>query len=509
VQLAKLLFILLITASVVALHVFLAPYAYDDAYIHFRIVRNFIDYGLPYFNPSEPVMGSSSPVWILVLRSVSETVGLISSRSVSETAAVLNGLVSVCASIIWTKIIFRDSQNKSLFLEFFAFVSILSFLWQSSFGLMETPLAVLFLGTGLLIYEKRRGLSFGFVTLAAFTRPEYTIALLILILISILRKELSVKLLASILAVAILPIIFCLHFYGTLIPHPILAKSVVYDLSLREFIQLFFNQLLSEEINSTYRFIAPIYLILIVACLVVITFSRRPKNERLAMTRIELLSLSTAIVITITYAARLALIFPWYLPLILVPLFSTVLSTVLSLRRSSNNPSLLFLAALISMPCILVFITDLTSITLNSKPFTLYSQGLRVEKYREIGKGLYAKAPNATVLSPEIGGLGFEFKGRVIDALGLVTPLALEFHPLDIPNERKSGLIGSIPPKLVEATQPDYIVALEIFAEAFLQSDTSNLYTTTYIPIGSQLWQSTRIILSQRRSVSLTKINQQ
>src|SRR5579862_8108957 len=39
----------------------------DDVYIHLRIAQNLIRTGHPYFNPGEPVMVTSSPVWTILL----------------------------------------------------------------------------------------------------------------------------------------------------------------------------------------------------------------------------------------------------------------------------------------------------------------------------------------------------------------------------------------------------------------------------------------------------------
>ena len=41
--------------------------AYDDAYIHLRIVRNFLQHGYAWFNPGERVMATSSPLWTALL----------------------------------------------------------------------------------------------------------------------------------------------------------------------------------------------------------------------------------------------------------------------------------------------------------------------------------------------------------------------------------------------------------------------------------------------------------
>ena len=52
------------TAVLIPLHLRLAPYAFDDAYIHFRIVDHLCRYGFPYYNPAESIKAGSSTGWI-------------------------------------------------------------------------------------------------------------------------------------------------------------------------------------------------------------------------------------------------------------------------------------------------------------------------------------------------------------------------------------------------------------------------------------------------------------
>ena len=74
-------------------------------------------------------------------------------------------------------------------------------------------------------------------------------------------------------------------------------------------------------------------------------------------------------------------------------------------------------------------------------------------------------------MSSEIGGLGYTFKGHIVDAAGLTSPEALRFHPMKIPEERSGGEIGAIPVGFVEEVRPDVIVSYDIFIEAFLRSN--------------------------------------
>jgi len=83
-----------------------------------------------------------------------------------------------------------------------------------------------------------------------------------------------------------------------------------------------------------------------------------------------------------------------------------------------------------------------------------------------VAKELYEKFPDATLLTSEIGGIGFEFKGKIIDGAGLITPSALKYHPMKVPEERPVEYCGAIPVGIVRETSPDIVVSYDYFMGA-------------------------------------------
>jgi hypothetical protein len=97
----------------------------------------------------------------------------------------------------------------------------------------------------------------------------------------------------------------------------------------------------------------------------------------------------------------------------------------------------------------------------------LFAENLRVTQYRAIGEHLRTGRPETTLLTSEIGGLGWGFyPNRLIDGAALVTPSALKYHPMKVPEERNSGTWGCIPSGIVAETRPTYIVSLPLFTQA-------------------------------------------
>jgi hypothetical protein len=74
-------------------------------------------------------------------------------------------------------------------------------------------------------------------------------------------------------------------------------------------------------------------------------------------------------------------------------------------------------------------------------------------------------------MAPEIGALGFSFRGRIIDSIGLISPQALEYHPLQIPRQRPAGFLGSVPRDLVVNERPELIVGLSTLVTDLSEPD--------------------------------------
>ncbi|NJN16456.1 MAG: hypothetical protein HC822_09390 [Oscillochloris sp.] len=69
-------------------------------------------------------------------------------------------------------------------------------------------------------------------------------------------------------------------------------------------------------------------------------------------------------------------------------------------------------------------------------------------------------------MTSEVGGLGWAFEGRILDAVGLISPEFLRYHPLPIPEARIGGSTGAIPVAAVVESAPDLLVSIEVFSEA-------------------------------------------
>ena len=115
--------------------------------------------------------------------------------------------------------------------------------------------------------------------------------------------------------------------------------------------------------------------------------------------------------------------------------------------------------------------------------------GMRVQRYLEVGKLLHELYPTARLMTSEIGGLGYAFGGEIVDGAGLITPAALEYHPMQVPEQRRNGRIGAIPAAFVYQQLPELVVSYEVFVQEFDVSDYQTAYTRIAIPAFSTYWQ--------------------
>jgi len=112
-----------------------------------------------------------------------------------------------------------------------------------------------------------------------------------------------------------------------------------------------------------------------------------------------------------------------------------------------------------------------------------FSEGARVRQYVQIGKEIFQQNPESVLMTSEIGGVSYGFRGTIVDASGLASPEAQKYHPMKVPDERSHGGIGAIPVGFVRENNPDIIVSYDIFVESLLQSDVLDEYTVTKIPL--------------------------
>jgi hypothetical protein len=499
----------------VFVHGRLYPYAYDDAYIHFRIAAHLAETGQPYFNLNQPVSTSSSSMWTVFL-SLIVLCGRMARLTVElpPVVAILNALFTFAGALAYTRLALHLAQRaqKALPAAFYAgfFVLYLALTLQPSIGLMETPATLLLVCIGLHLYLRRNPYCLALFAVAVFMRWEMALVCGLVMALALLRRDFRYRQLVLYPAAGALPgIIYNAAFFHTLFPNTIAAKSAVYSLTPLDTWQAILGGLAPRM--ALPALINDLYLLMLCAVLVlaVIFGMRSFLKTRCAAEGISVLIAVWAVALIAAYVARGVLLFPWYIPLFGAPL-------ILSFARMASHPKLRLAAGVVCLPILLFQGVGLGRVilaaTVNVGYYPEFATGARVRRYIETGTLLARLYPHATLLTSEIGGLGYGFGGTIADAAGLATPAALPYHPLKVPQERSDGSIGAIPAAFVEQTQPELIVSYDMFAEALLRSPILDQYVRTEYPLFLEddlqrpgpktLWQAHHFYVFVRKDVA-------
>jgi hypothetical protein len=452
---------------VAALHLRLFQYAEDDAYIHFRIVENFLRHGKPYFNLNEAVMVSSSPGWTLFLAV------FFNVRSISPIEiAVINALFTTLGALIFVFLlrVLTGSSRKAGYYWLFGVIYV-SLVLVASLGLMEIPLSLLILGLAILLFAKGNRCSFALLGIAVFFRLEFIVFLIVFYVYNLLQKKISARIALLYTAMGVLPFLFYdQFFFHTIIPHTLTAKSIIYFRSYFEtFIGIIFGLIPGFPLASmspAQIMLIIIFLILIALSIIILIVNSMRNGLDNEANQISLVVMLSGTFIALAYLKERVYLFPWYVPLYSIPIFFSLVHLIYSHKPRFQ----LALLTLLITPAI-INLADITySAFIDPSAFAGFERGARVRKYLEVGEYLHTKYPESTLMSSEIGGLGYGFKGHIVDAAGLASPEALRYHPMSVPDERSNGSIGAIPAGLVETTKPDIIVSYDIFIEDLIHS---------------------------------------
>ncbi|PKM46235.1 MAG: hypothetical protein CVV05_04495 [Gammaproteobacteria bacterium HGW-Gammaproteobacteria-1] len=437
----------------------------DDAYIHFRIAEQYASTGQPYFNTGEAVMATSSPLWTVLLTLLAFLPG--------EMAFKVFALVEVpvlAGVVVLSFLAFRAfGVAANWALGYAAGVFIL--LYGVSLNLMETPLAVLMVLLALLAFVARHPVWPVFAVVASFIRYEMSVVFLALAAyqVFVLRDALKPALFALITGGVV--VVWLYATFGTVIPNAIGIKSVVYDVPWDAFI------------NSTLpggRRTLRLFLLLVLALLGYLFFRARRRNS-IRGTAMPLVLLMAGALIFSVYAFRRAFLHEWYVPnyTVLVFMGGAALYWACANAYEGRN-AVRILASLVPLlfiaPYAALVMSDVNAAVVDLGSYRSLEAGGRVERYAEIGRKLYHENPRGILLTSEIGGLGYGYRGHIADGVGLATPGARKYHPLKVPEQRQNGMIGAIPPAYVKDTMPDFIVSYPIFSKALLDDAVLQQY---------------------------------
>jgi hypothetical protein len=491
---------------------------FDDAYISIRYAENLAAGRGLIYNDGERVFGSTTPLFVLWLTALR----LLGASHLDAAAVRANAIAFVAAALLAGWLVRRLTARPWIATVVAAAILVNPMLLVISSGAMETFwfLSLAFAALLALVADQPRPTLYGALAgLAILVRPE-GILLGVVALLAWARRP---RLLLSAAAGAAVPLavwtLFATFYFGSPIPHSVIAKARPIYLLPRGFtIEQVIGNLdgwISSErlgaLGGARRFAVAAILALAAAGSVLPAPARR---------RRAWLPLALLLGVVAIYGLANSLYFEWYWPfadvmllLALVVGLAAIEGSIHQRLRDQGRPRWALLsrggaAALFALWMVALATTPLRYAAIDVRmPMAFVKRTptrQRTLAYLAAGESLArVAAPGDSVAAPEFGALGHVWRGRILDPLGLVSPEALPFLPIP-PEEQAHLAAGAITIEFVQATRPDWIVAIPTYTSASL--DPSAWFHQSYrvegvMKLPFTIWGSDQLRIYRKRAV--------
>ena len=464
------------------------PHPIDDAYITFRYARNFAEgLGLVY-NPGEWVLGTTAPLWALIL-AAGYRLGLSDLPWLATVVSAICDAVTVLLLVHLAQRIGWPTIGACL-------VGLAWALNPMSIGFaiggMETSLFVVLSLAALSLAASRHGwVAAAVCVLATLVRPEG--ALLAAVIIAWTwyadRRQTLAVVGAAAAPIGLIGLVL-LVCYGSPLPHSVAAKQVAYQPAwpFENAAALLMQAGLPGW--STYLVaVAPAALGVLVAAFGLVTLivlSRRGvlrlNQERVAWQPFAAFA-AVYVLFYVVVGLRGVRLFPWYLVPVEPFYLLGAAAGLVHLRRQWLAAALL--------------LWQLPAIDWHQPLLPLGEDLGREQLYLSVGEQLGASLPpNAVIAAPEIGALGYASNRPMLDTVGLVSPAALPYYPLPADQLVTDN---AIPARLIDDREPDAVVTLDAFASRSLLPDpTFQRAYRLQASYPAAVWQSHNLLVFRR-----------
>ena len=412
---------------------------FDDTYITFRYSLNLAAGHGFVFNLGEPVLGTTTPLWTVLL-ALCAAAGVPIPQAALAISLACDGASALFLFHLLRALGFGAGiplAAATLFLSMFDYFS----LARSG---MESSFFVFLVLAALTSIASRRFIVAGMFTgLAAVTRPEG--ALVVLVFAAALwhcRTQLRAHeggvAAAAVVAIGSTWTLYAMRTFGSVVPQSVIAKAALSgDPALAEFswnnIALFFlkGQYGGEIFTRSYAQLMPaISLLAAIGAAWLVANAARSRSGG-AIFRVALILFFPSAYVAGMSLSHAFTYFPWYYAPI-YPFLTALVPIGTAAVTGSNGKAVSLVAAG------LVVAQLGTALTIKLPA----DRTFWVEGYFEVS-GAVPRDPSVRVGAPEIGAIGWRvWPAAVIDLEGLVTPEA----------------VGVPPETLIEQKRPEYLI---------------------------------------------------
>jgi 4-amino-4-deoxy-L-arabinose transferase-like glycosyltransferase len=218
-----------IAATTIAVRLWIGPRTVDDAYITFRYAHN-IARGVGFvYNAGEKVLGTTTPLFTLILAISHLLVG-----NLEVVAMVINAIADAGIVVIMYSMVARTTNRSLAAMICALLIAFSAGSIRFTVGGMETGVFVFLIVASCWLFLGERYLPSGIaVALATLTRPEGLILLVAMGGVYLLRHRRFPWKPAIAAVVVLLPwFVFAVAYFGSPIPHSVVAKRSVYHFPL-------------------------------------------------------------------------------------------------------------------------------------------------------------------------------------------------------------------------------------------------------------------------------------
>jgi hypothetical protein len=506
---------ILIAWVALAAHLLPTPRTIDDAFITFRYSRNLAG-GLGFvYNPGERVLGTTTPLYTLLLAALAGTTG---TSDYPHLAWLVNGLADTLTCLLLIRAGTRLTGRRGVGLMAAALWAVAPMSVTFAVGGMETSVVILLLVLSAALYlDGRTGWAAAASALLLLARPD-GIVFVGLLLADVAwqawrRRRLPWREAAVFLLVLAPWGLFATWYFGSPVPHSILAKSLAYRLesgsALVRLIQQYSTPFFEDPVLGAWWRLAGLFVYFGLCLLGALAVLRRlPQAWPLALYPWLYL---------VVFAAPNPLIFRWYLlpPLPFYILFilagvSKIADDVKAGGANIHQPllrraSLSAAAGLLPVVFGLFLCLSLNEWTLQpdhgpQAPAPQMAWHKLELLYTAVAQQLVSEhlAGSQTLIAAgDVGALGYYTQARILDTVGLMSPQASAYYPLD---PALYTISYAVAPRLILDYRPDFVILLEVYGRKGLFLDPTFLAEyTLYSNIPTDIYGSTGLLVYRRR----------
>ncbi len=432
------------------------PQVTDDAYITYRYVRNIVTGQGFVYNAGERVLGTTTPLYTLLLAALTY---VVPHSDIIQLSLTVNAISDALSTVILFQLAYwitRSKWNSLIIASLFALYPQRTIVAGSG---METPIYVLLLLASSYCYiSKRPCLSAVLCSLTILVRPEGLLfAGLLFSHLLIARKKPPFKELVVFIAILFPWLVFSTLYFGSPIPNSIIAKARAYltatNLEALLVILRTWGSFWPYEPGFGWRLMYSFANAIFLGSLYVFVGWREMKRDSSVV-----VFFGYPLLFTFVFAYANPFMVFWYLgPLLpywlvgLVEGISTFTDLVAGRSRGKLTRSAILAILVVSQfLAIDVFYTMQVS---KETPRELLYQQLALELDQQMA--------DSTLAASEIGVLGYYSSAYILDTVALVSPQAIPYNPAERISEDWTSNY-TIPTELILDYEPDYLISLEI-----------------------------------------------